>query len=297
MTLPNFVIIGVQKAGTTSIYNYLKQHPQIYTSPIKETHFFQQEWTNEEIEKAVRAYGANKPRTLEDYLKLFAGVRDEIAIGDASPNYLLYHQTSVPLIAKYIPHAKLIAILRNPVDRAYSDYLMNMREGRNKRDLIEQAKYRTQQSHVIRKGFYYEGLQHFYDVFDPQQIKVFLYDDLKADSGKLMKEMYQFLGVDPSFTPDTSKVAQKAQVPKNQAVNKLLQQKNPLRSSIAKMLRGVFSVKTRQKLRTQLVQLNMDKKGKIPPLSPQDRQELQEIYRPDILKLQELIGRDLSAWL
>lgn len=297
MTMPNFVIMGVQKAGTTSIYDYLRQHPQIYMSPLKETHFFQQEWTDEEIEEAIRAYGISKPRTLKDYLKLFADVKDEIAIGEASPNYLLYHETSVPLIAKYIPHAKLIAVLRNPVDRAYSDYLMNVREGRNKRSLIEQATYRSQQSHVIRKGFYYEGLKHFYDVFGSQQVKTFLYDDLKADAAKFMETMYNFLEVEPLFTPNTNKIAQKAQVPKNQGINKLLQQNNPLRSSIAKMLKVVFPVETRQKLRTQLVQFNMDNENQIPSLSPQDRQTLQELYRHDVIKLQELIDRDLSAWL
>lgn len=303
MPLPNFLIFGVQKAGTTSIYNYLEQHPQVYTSPRKETEFLGRQLvdgiaTGEGQALPTATRGGRKPiLTLADYEDLFAGATDEVAIGEASPNYLFLHERAVPNIQKYVPDAKLIAILRDPVDRAYSDYLMSLRQVvGNLKPLAEQVKTSGQSSYTLRKGLYYEGTKHFLDTFGPQQVKIFLYDDLRRDARKLMSEIYEFIGVDSSFTPDTSRRQQTAQVPKNQAVNKLLRTQNPLRSAIATVLKTVVSEKTRQKLRSRLIAANSQGKEGL-PLSPADRQLLQDYYREDILRLQALINRDLSAWL
>ncbi len=298
MLLPNFVIMGVQKAGTTSIYNYLKQHPQIYMSPVKEPHFLQDDWQTENADEVSNLKKKKKVKvtTLEDYAQLFANVTDEIAIGEASPNCLLHHRTSIPQILKYIPTAKLIAILRNPVDRAYSDYLMNAREGKKTTQLMVQAKERSQESHVIRKGFYYEALQDFYAHFDLQQIKVFLYDDLQKDSVHFMQEMYHFLEVDATYSPDIHRVSQKGQVPKNKAVNRFFKQPNTLRLSTANTLKQILPNRPLRNFKKFLINLNMESKDQH-PLSQAERQVLLDLYRPDIIKLQDLIQRDLSAWL
>src|ERR687894_3261543 len=115
MTMPNFFIIGAQKAGTTSLYYYLKQHPQIYMSPRKEPHFFK--GMHSELRKSGR--GLPPVTDLGDYQALFRGVTDEKAIGEASASYL-YSPKAPALIKSSIPDAKLIAVLRNPADRAYS---------------------------------------------------------------------------------------------------------------------------------------------------------------------------------
>ena len=293
MKLPTFLMIGVQKAGTTSIYNYLKQHPQIYMSPIKETNFLEKNW--EEIETKRKA----KIDTFEKYCQLFAGVQDEIAIGEASPNYLFHYQSSSERIKRYVPNAKLIAVLRNPVDRAYSDYLMHIRDAIDKgrrNSLSDQIKYRADKSFILLKGFYYQHLQHFYNEFDREQIQVYLYDDLSKDPVQFMESMYQFVGVDDTFLPDVSQKAQVAQVPKNTAVNKMLRQENPLRTIVRSGLRVILPLKMRQTIRSRLIQMNSQDK-KAAPLSPEDRQQLIELYRDDILKLQDLIQRDLSSWL
>ncbi|MEQ9667893.1 sulfotransferase family protein [Coleofasciculus sp. G2-EDA-02] len=293
MHLPTFLIIGVQKAGTTSIYNYLNQHPQIYMSPVKETNFLEKNW--EEIEDQRKA----KIDTFEKYCQLFTGVKDEIAIGEASPNYLFHYESSSERIKRYVPNAKLIAVLRNPVDRAYSDYLMHIRDaiGKGKRtSLSEQIKYRADKSFVILKGFYYKHLQHFYEEFDREQIQVYLYDDLSKKPIEFMQNMYRFVGVDDTFLPDVSKKAQVAKVPKNTAVNNILRQQNPLRTIVSSGLRLILPLEVRQNLRSRLIQMNSQEK-KAAPLSPEDRQQLIELYREDILKLQDLIQRDLSAWL
>ncbi|MGQ4646866.1 sulfotransferase domain-containing protein [Lyngbya aestuarii] len=115
MTMPNFFVIGAMKAGTTTIHNYLKQHPQIYMSSIKEPDFF--------------CYDGQRNcaiTNLEDYRALFQGVSDEIAIGESSTTYLELPQITAERIKSDVPNAKLIAILRNPVDSVYSIYLIDI---------------------------------------------------------------------------------------------------------------------------------------------------------------------------
>src|SRR5918997_468574 len=120
MTLPNFLIIGAMKSGTTALYYYLEQHPQIYMSPVKEPNFFcsggQEGWESKSVTR-IRAY---------QYL--FKDVSDEKAIGEASHCYL-YEPQAVARIQEHLPDAKLVAILRNPVDRAYSHFLHMVRNG------------------------------------------------------------------------------------------------------------------------------------------------------------------------
>lgn len=293
--LPTFLIIGVQKSGTTSIYNYLKAHPQIFMSPVKETNFFEREWGKEPPE--VLARRKVPVNTLADYSQLFTGATDEIALGEASPNYMLHHHKSADLIQAVVPQAKLIAVLRNPVERAYSDQLMHIRDavGTQHQSLADQVKTRGESSYVLLKGKYADSIQHFIDVFGADQVKVFLYDDLRKDAIAFMQQMYEFIGVDASFTPDTSRKAQTAQVPKNQTLNRLLKTQNPLRSAVSGLLRRLLPQAARQRLRSQVISLNSDSKKQ--GLNPEERALLQDYYRADILKLQDLIQRDLSAWL
>ena len=298
MVLPNFLIFGVQKSGTTSIYSYLEQHPQVYTSPRKETNFFCRALDKGEpsAEEQLTPGGRKRILTLEDYEALFDGATDEVAIGEASPNYLFRHEQAVPGIKEYMPDVKLIAVLRNPVERAYSDYLMHVRQVvGSRKSLAEQLESNAHSSHTLLKGRYYEGMKHFLEAFGPEQVKVFLYDDLRKDSAALMREMYGFIGVDADFEVDTGRKQQQAQIPKNQSVNKLLQTKNPMRSLAGSLLRKVMPEKRRQQLRSRLIAANSTGKEAL-PLSDHDRQQLQDYYRDDVRQLQDLIGRDLSVW-
>ncbi|GGA48443.1 sulfotransferase [Okeania sp. KiyG1] len=298
MKLPTFLIIGVQKAGTTSIYKYLNEHPQVYMSPIKETNFFATDWENK-TEKAPDTGTRKRINSWERYCELFMDVKDEIAIGEASPNYLVSYKTSSEMIQRYVPDVKMIAILRNPVERAYSDYLMHLRDGINVgkvRSLSEQVKFRADSSSTIKKGLYYSPIKHYFETFNLEQLKVILYDDLTKDSLKVMQEIYGFIGVDDTFNPDTSKRSQSAAIPKNQALNNLLQTKNPVRTAISSTLKVLMPLEMRQKLRSSIIELNSAGK-ELKPLSSEERQVLTEFYREDILKLQDLIDRDLSSWL
>ncbi len=294
MTTPNFLIIGVQKAGTTSIYNYLKQHPQIYMSPVKETNFLEQDWN--QASSKTKAKNRYQIDNWEKYCQLFQGVKDEIAIGEASPNYLFHYQSSSERIAHYLPEAKMIAFLRNPIDRAYSDYLMHIRDELDQQLTIAETVQQRPRSFMLRKGLYYTQIKHFIDTFGKEKIKVYLYDDFCQKPLAIMQDFYRFLGVDDSFCPDMSCKVQTAQVPKSRWVNKLLRKQNPLRKSAANLLGLFLPEKSRQNLRSSLINLNAGDKNKL-ALTEQDRKHLQEYYREDILKLQDLLATDLSLWL
>ncbi|MBE9117045.1 sulfotransferase [Lusitaniella coriacea LEGE 07157] len=297
MKSPNFLIVGVQKAGTTSIYRYLKQHPQVYLSPVKETNFLEKDW--EQRIADGNSENSTKINTFEQYCQLFSGVEDEIALGEASPNYLFHYKTAIERIKRYVPDAKLIAVLRNPTERAHSDHLMHIRDaiGSPKvKSLSEQVKFSAHKSFILRKGFYAQQLKHFYEQFDREKIRVYLYEDLCKDSISFMQEMYRFIGVDDTLKPDTSRRAQTAQVPKNQSINRMLRKQNPLRTAVASTLKVFLPEEKRQAIRQSLINLNSADKSH-GALSQEERALLVDLYREDILELQELIDRDLSDWL
>ncbi|MBK4729080.1 sulfotransferase [Oxynema sp. CENA135] len=293
MTLPNFIIIGVQKAATTSIYNYLKQHPQIYMSPAKETSFLEKNWDAEAIAPEMKY---NKVLSLESFEDQFRDVTTETAIGTTSPNCHFLYETAADRILEYTPNAKLILILRNPIDRAYSDHLMHIRDAIDDKTLDDRLN--SPSSFIIRKGFYAEQLQHYRDRFPFKQIKVFLHDDLRKNTIEFMQEMYHFLEVDPNFIPDTTKKAQVSQVPKSKKLNRVLRNSEKIAAPILPILKRLFPFKVREGLRSlksKLLALNTENKK--PQLSEEHRRRLRDIYREDILKLQTLIERDLSHWL
>jgi len=304
MTLPNFLIIGAAKSGTTALHHYLAQHPQIYTSPLKEAKFFAFE--NQQVSWKGPGDLDEKllPVTsLDTYQKLFSAVTNEIAIGESSP-YYLYSPEAPERIQYYIPEVKLIAILRNPIDRAYSSFLHMMRDGRepikNFAEALREEEKRINDNwafvwHYRNAGFYYIQLKRYFDRFNHSQIKVYLYDDFEYDPLKVMKDTFLFLGVDETFIPDMSRKynasiqpKNKAAVPKNKTLHSILES-----NLVEYPLKPFMDSKSRKKLIFNLKNKNLKKQE----LSSQVRLDLINSFRDDILNLQELIGRDLSEWL
>lgn len=297
MTMPNFLIIGAPKAGTTALYNYLKEHPQIYMSPIKEPKFFALE--GEEINfQGPRDMTKDYITDIESYRNLFKNVSNEIAIGEASPWYLHIPQSS-QRIHHYIPDVKLIAILRNPVERAYSQFLSLVQ--RDFEPLTDFGQALAAEAERIsnnwsprwyykERGFYYTQLQPYFNLFNRDRIKIFLYEDLKSDSSGLVKEVFNFLGVDNTFTPNISRKHNVTRVPKNRSLYRLISQPNPIKS----LLRPFLPPNLRRDITSKLTDISVKSK---PDIKPEIRHRLIEEYREDILRLQDLIQRDLSQWL
>ncbi|MGF1541556.1 MAG: sulfotransferase [Pleurocapsa sp.] len=280
---PDFIIIGAGKCGTTSIYNYLDQHPQIALCPAKETYFF----VPEPVRSKLKPWGAITE--IEDYSNLFKGVASDCVVGEISTTYYQYAE-SAKLISQTLPQTKIIAILRNPATRAFSDYQMHYRKGNEQQDFQEIL---SPDNRFIKPGFYYAELVPFFEVFDRQQIKIFLFEDLIENPQKMMIELFDFIQVDAKFIPDVSKKSRTGGMPKNQQLNLLLTKDNPLRSVAAAILKIFIPLDLRQKIRSSLI----DKNIKTTKLTLESQKILIEIYREDILKLQNIIDRDLSHWL
>jgi len=288
MTLPTFIVIGVAKAGTTSIYRYLDQHPDVFMYPEKGTNYFGYEdardwkWEDEGEPPLLRHF---RVQTFEDYEAAFAGASGEHAVGEVSPQYFRSPSAAERMHAE-LPDVKVIVSLRNPAERAFSGYLMRIRRGEPvnspEEDLVADS------SHV-REGFYYRRMKRFYDAFPREQVKVLLFDDFKRDPTQVMAEIFSFIGVDPTFRPDTEARHNPASVPRSRLLNRLLYQPAMIRTVKAVLPERLHG--SAKKMR----EVNLENP---PTMSPELRSRLLDLYREDIVSLEELVQKDLSSvWL
>lgn len=299
MTLPNFLIVGAAKAGTTSVHAYLQQHPQVYMCPVKETNFFAFEGEEINFVGGISpGYLANFVTNINDYRAQFQGVNHEIAIGEACPAYL-YLPQAVERIKHYLPEVKIIIILRDPVERAYSHFLHHLRDRLVPYTDFEQAIQLESQRiadnwwwdyHYVQVGLYYQQLTRYFANFEPQQIKITLYKDLKADSLAFIQDIFEFIGVERQFVPDLSAKHNATGIPRHKALDALLKESNPIKT----LYQLLLPAKLRQPITARIAQSNPLYK---PHLTPAVRHNLLELYQADILKLQTLIQQDLSHWL
>ena len=299
MTMPNFLIIGAAKAGTTALYHYLQQHPQIYMSPHKEPRFFALEGESIDFQGPGDKTRFRFVTDMDSYRTLFDGVSDEIAIGEASPWYLYVPQAG-ERIKHHLPDVKLIAILREPVARAYSNFIHALREGleplKDFTRAMEAEAERINNNwsyrwHYKQKGFYYGQIKHYLNLFEQEQLKIYLYEDFISDPASLLEDIFRFLEVDDTFVPDLSRKHNVSGIPRNVFLDRFL-----IRDTRPKRVlnRLIPSKRLRQPLKNKLMKLNLRPK---PPLEPEAKERFKQEYREDILKLQELIQRDLSKWL
>jgi hypothetical protein len=321
--LPNCLVIGAPRSGTTSVYEYLNAHPDVYMSPVKEPDFFSRTTldavhrpdsgsgrTPEENDRCRAALQAD----LDQYLALFAGASDEKIRGEASAIYL-GHPTAAEHIRRYVPDVKLIAILRDPAERIYSHYLHAKRiqaeysrtapdGGAGERSLDEkfaevvECAYRhgfsgpaiTDPEVWVRSGFYFRHLTRFRSLFPEQQLRVFLFEDLVRDARGLMADIFGFLEVDELFVLPTTEAFNATVVPRSRGLFRFFTTRN----SVMRFARSVSPPLVRAVvMRTRNRVLASSK----PELQAELRHKLVSIYREDINQLQGLLSRDLSAWL
>ncbi len=284
---PNFFVVGAGKSGTSSLYYYLDQHPDIFMAHVKEPNFF----SAAEIRGQKYHYRKIKLiENLDEYLNLFAKADSEKAIGDVSPSYL-FRKSAAGNIFNFNPAAKIIMILRNPVTRAYSDYLMDLGGGHYdnsfedmvfRRINVPQADIYYQ---IVERGFYYEQVKRYIDLFGKERVKIFLFENLKVDALQVVKTIFAFLGVDSSVKIDVSLKINPYKSPKgivkliyyNQMTRSLT--KNLLPNSLKDIIMKYFFITAK------------------PAMDTDTATYLTNIFRKDILHLQELIDQDLEPWL
>lgn len=274
MSLPSFLVIGPSKCGTTSIYHYLKQHPEVYLPRIKEINFF--------------AYHGQKGRywakTLDEYRGYFKAARYEKALGEVTPYYFASTGTAAR-IYDVIPNARIITILRNPIDRAYSHYNMYVRSGKEKRSAGEALLDET--SLYTRVGFYYRNLNEYFKLFDKKNIKVFFYEQLVNSTQKLLKDLFGFIGVNNSFQPNLGVKHARGYLPKNKIINKLLD------NYITRFVIKPIIPEKLLDIGIKIKNMNSRKPDKLPD---EIRGKLKEVYKPDLIKLEEVLNSNLSKW-
>jgi hypothetical protein len=290
VNLPDFLIVGANKGGTTSLYHYLKQHPRIYMPMAKEPNFFL--FGDSPPEKINRRFAVFWQ--WKNYLDLFKDAADGQVIGEASTPYLTHYEKVIPAIKKFVPHwrdVKIIMVLRNPAERAYSNYLMFRNWGLEKRTAGEALDPdRARNEGYLKAGFYYPQVKAYIDNF--RHVRVYLLEDLRKDPQGAVKDLFRFLGVDPTFTPDTSTKYNPSGEPRSGSLHKLINTPGIIGSKLPFL--KLIPLETRVRWTAQLAGLNLRKKK---DMDPSLRKRLQDMYREDILKLQALIGRDLSRWI
>ncbi len=275
MPRPTFLVIGAAKGGTTSLHYYLRQHPGVFMPAAKELNYY---WDG-----AVAA-GRDVPRTFADYIACFAGASSEQAIGEISPQYLNSPSAAARIRAD-LPDVKLVVSLRHPADRAYSDYLGRVRIGRERRS-FEGA---TAAGERIREdGFYAAKLARYLACFPREQLHVILHDDYARDTAGTVRQLFTFIGADPSFEVDTSRRYNPAELPRSAGLTRAAWAGVGLvQHLLPRSWRGTG-------LGERLLRTTY---RKAPPFPPEKRAAMVKIYRDDIVTTAELIGKDLSAWL
>lgn len=297
MPLPNFLVIGAAKAGTTSLHRYLGGHPEVFVPSRGEPSFFAHEgepprfsgpgdedWT----------FVTDLPR----YRGLFDGSEGKVAVGEVSPRYL-YFERSCERIKRHVPDVRLVAVLRHPVDRAYSHFLMN-RDRRCEpesdfRRAIEREDERAALNwgwdwRYVGAGRYHEQLSRYYALFDRDRIGVFLHDDLKDDPDGFFRALFTFLGVDPAFRPDTAVRSREASLPRVPALRTLFDRPNAARTALVRL--APRALRKRAK-----AGVNAWNRVRPDPLPEEVRREVFDRYfRRDVERLEPLIRRDLSHW-
>lgn len=291
--LPNFLVIGANKAGTTSLYKYLKAHPQIFMSDVKEPAYFA---ATELLRKSAQRPDAprNMVTTREAYEELFRGVDGEKAVGEASTTYL----TSTPAaerIHEEIPDAKLVAILRNPIERARSAHSMYVAKGLEPRtrfdDAVREELNGCSWRFYVKCSLYANGLSRYYELFDSRHRRVYLYEDFRTDPVGVLQNIFEWLEVDPGFTPDTSiRFNVSSPPPRSALLASVTDRMSPAKS----VLKTVLPTRVQQRTKARVKQWNRIRSDE---LSSGTRQELLELFEPDVRRLETLLDRDLSGWL
>jgi|TARA_B110000483_G_scaffold232967_1_gene301208 hypothetical protein len=284
----DFFIVGAPKAGTTSLYHYLNEHPQVVMSSQKEPDYF----SDKEIQEQGMYYAKSRVNTLDKYKSLFVQ-KESVVYGEASVSYLFYENVAED-IKKYNPNAKIIIILRNPIERAFSHYLMDYRLGLisvsfekvlAKISKLKNAHLFYQQ--YIELGKYTTQIQRYLDSFEQESILFIDYDDFKKNVPETVNQVYSFLNISTDFTANINTKYNASTMPKNKIIRFIYSF-----VFLRKILTFLFPVYLVRNIRDFL--FKADEK---PELLKETRNQLRKIFNDDIRILEEVLGKDYSKWV
>ena len=293
MALPNLLIVGAAKSGTTSLHNYLNQHPSVFMCSPKEPHFL----INKDIgEQRI----PNGVLSVEDYKFLFKGSSTKKYRGESSVMYLSFPEFAIKNINKYLSKdVKIIIMLRNPVDRAYSGYQhvkrYNFMESLSFEKALDQSENRyhntsnmTPASRYLELGMYFEQVKRFIEEFD--NIHVIIYDDYKNDFSSEMNNVFKFLDLDAFKVNTDEKHMVGGWEWKNYWIKSLMMKKNPFKTALK------FLLPFKSLRKSIMENLKKGNTNKIEKINPETEKWLKEYYKSDVKKLSLLLDKDLNNW-
>ncbi len=284
----DLMIIGAQKAGTTSLNSYLSQHPELVTHEQTEmTFFLDGDAYSLGYEQAFRRYF---PKYEDGKMLLAKNVG------------IMYSRQAMERIYQHNPHMKLVVVLRNPVDRAYSAYWFARRRGWEPLPTFEEAleadasRFLGDPIHArncayLERSRYAEHLEMIFSIFPRSQVHIFLTDDMKQDIRRVCAQIFASVGLDQNIALDTSREHNRASVARSESLARILGKK----SLIKKVFRKILSDGPADRIKSRINSLN-EQEIKIPPISPETARRLGEYFRPYNEKLAGLVGRDFSHW-
>ena len=284
----DFFIVGAPKSGTTSLYHYLSEHPQVEMSSQKEPDYF----SDKAIHEQGMYYAKNRVDTLDKYESLFVQ-KESVVYGEASVSYLFYENVAED-IKKYNPNAKIIIMLRNPIERAFSHYLMDYRLGlisdSFENVLAKISKHKN--AHLFYQQYievskYAKQIQRYLDFFKKENILFIDYEDFKKNVSKTVDQVYNFLNISTEFVADINTKHNTFIMPKN------------------KIIRLIYSFVFLRKILTFLfptylvknIRVLLFKSDKKPELLKETRSLLSIIFNDDIKKMEEVLAKNYSKWI
>ncbi len=297
---PNFFIVGAPKCGTSSMYYYLKQHPDIFMSKLKEPHYFSMDLLSRTHDYRIK--------NINTYLKLFANVSNEKRIGEASASYL-YSKVAAENIKEFNPNARIIIMLRNPCDAVCSMFKMlvsNTTENILDLEMALEAEIDRLKGISIPKYIrfnhlccykesvsYSKQIKRYYDVFDKKCVKIILLDDIKEDSGRVYKETLQFLEIQNKYLPNFE-IRNASSAVRNLRVRRLLVT-TPLFKKILVMV-------TNENIRHSIGNIlsayfDRNNRNIKPIIIDRTIIRLKNELKVEVEDLSRLLNRDLSHWI
>jgi Sulfotransferase family len=297
---PNFFIVGAPRAGTTSLYAYLREVRGVYMPRIKEPLYF----ASKSIPDRIFGIKVNVVRDRNEYLKLYQNVREEIAIGDASASYLWDRETP-RLIHEVIPKARIIIMLRDPVERAFSHYLMHLRDGSEtelsfydalKNDYDKEIKGGVNMSHLyVGYGLYSEQVKRYIETFGKDKVKTVIFEEFILNTKGMLRSILEFLGIDDAELPDNiGEAFNTYSAPRFRHFPRILNLMARLRNRTRDgkenrtdfgKLRSGSDLSERSILRKLL-----SKRSTKPKVPEEARLFLEDIYHDDVSRLQDILG-------
>ena len=289
--LPNFLIVGAAKSGTSSLHNYLKQHPDIFMPEHKEPYFFVKDLVEHRVRNGIWSW--------EKYKSLFNDVKKEKLVGESTVFYLYFYNEAIKNIKKYLGEdVKIIIMLRNPTERAYSAFnyvSRGFKESGSFEEALAIEELRLENDNNItpmvmykHMGMYYNMVKAYIDAF--KYVHVIFYDDFRHNIADEMKKTYNFLGVTNYQDINLSiKYNVGGKKWKSEIMKYVFMRDNYMKS----IIKFILPKRIRQLIYSSLLNISTNQ---IKPMKDETRKELNNYFKQDVKRLSVLLAKNLNHW-